>query len=155
MRKITLVCIGNLKEKYWKDAIDEYKKRLSKFFEFNIIELPESKLHKANDSEIKMVVESEGEKILEKVKGKKVVSLAVEGEVVSSEQLSRIIEKETDFNELCFVIGGSYGLDERVKKLGKKISFGRITLPHQLIRVVFTEQLYRAGTILNNIEYHK
>ena len=155
MRKITLVCIGNLKEKYWKDAIDEYKKRLSKFFEFNIIELSETKLHKANDSEIKMVVESEGDKILEKVKGKKVVSLAIEGEVVSSEQLAQIIEKETDFNELCFVIGGSYGLDERVKKLGRKISFGRITLPHQLIRVVFTEQLYRAGTILNNIEYHK
>lgn len=155
MRKITLVCVGNLKEKYLHDAFCEYQKRLSKFFDFNIIELTESKLLKNNQAEIENVIHAEGDKILEKVKGKKVCALAVEGEQKTSEQFADFIAKETDFNELCFVIGGSYGLDERVKNLGKNISFSKLTFPHQLMRVIFMEQLYRSATILNNIEYHK
>ena len=155
MRKISIVCVGNLKEKYWIDALKEYEKRLSKFCDLNIIEIPESRLFKNNKSEINAVITDEGTKILEKIKGKKVFSLAIEGEAVSSEQLAEIIESESDLGEICFVIGGSYGLDERVKKCGKIISFGKITLPHQLIRVVLAEQIYRSFTIINHIEYHK
>lgn len=155
MRKITVICVGNLKEKYWVDALAEYKKRLSKFCDLNIIELAESKLQKNNQSEINAVISDEGDKILAKIKGKKVISLAVEGETVSSEKLAQTISHESDLGEVCFVIGGSFGLDERVKKAGKMISFGRITLPHQLIRVVLLEQIYRSFTIMNNIEYHK
>lgn len=155
MRKITIVCVGNLKEKYWASAFEEYKKRLSKFCDFDILELSESKLYKNNQTEIESVIKDEGDRILEKIKGKTVISLAIEGEIVTSEQLANIISKESDFGEVCFVIGGSFGLDSRVKNIGKQISFGRITLPHQLVRVVLTEQIYRAFTIMNNIVYHK
>lgn len=155
MRKITLICVGDLKEKYWLDAINEYKRRLSRFFDFEIIQLPETKLQKNNPAEIQKVIKGEGDKILEQIGNKKVISLAVEGEIMSSEKFAEVVQTQTDFNSLCFVIGGSYGLDDRVKALGQKLSFGRMTLPHQLMRVVFIEQLYRAGTIMNNIEYHK
>lgn len=155
MRKITIVCVGSIKDKFFVDAIGEYKKRLSRFCDFSIIELPESRLFKDNQSEISAVVEDEGNRILEKLKNKRVISLAVEGEAVSSEQFADLVAQESDLGELCFVIGGSYGLDNRVKNLGKKVSFGRMTLPHQLMRVVLTEQIYRAMTILNNITYHK
>ena len=155
MSKITLICIGDLKENYWTQAINEYTRRLSRFFDFDIIQLPETKLQKNNPAEIAKVIKSEGDKILEQIGNKQVISLAIEGEVVSSEKFADMIQTLGDYHPLCFVIGGSYGLDDRVKALGKKVSFGRMTLPHQLMRVVFVEQLYRAGTIINNIEYHK
>lgn len=155
MRKISIVCVGNLKEKYWVDAFGEYQKRLSKYCDFTVIEIPESKLNKANASEISAVISAEGDRLLEKLRGKKVICLAIEGGAVSSEKLAEIVSQESDFGEVCFVIGGSYGLDDRVKRLGKSISFGKITLPHQLIRVVLAEQIYRAFTIINNITYHK
>ena len=155
MRKISLVCVGNLKEKFWAEAFLEYKKRLSKFFDFNLIELPEARLQKNNSSEIARVIEAEGDKILEKVKGKMVVALAVEGRQMDSVQFAKFVATNSDLGEICFVIGGSYGLDNRVKALGKKISFSALTFPHQLMRVILMEQLYRAGTIINNIEYHK
>lgn len=155
MRKISLVCVGNLKEKFWADAFLEYKKRLSKFFDFNLIELPEARLQKNNPSEIARVIEAEGDKILEKVNGKTVVALAVEGKQMDSVQFAKFVATNCDLGEVCFVIGGSYGLDDRVKALGKNISFSALTFPHQLMRVILMEQLYRAGTIINNIEYHK
>ncbi len=155
MRKITIVCVGTIKEKYFSDAINEYKKRLSRFCEFSILELGESRLFKENQSEISAVIQDEGDRILEKLKGKRVISLAVEGETISSEQFADLVAQESDLGELYLVVGGSYGLDNRVKNLGKKISFGRMTLPHQLMRVVLTEQIYRAMTILNNVTYHK
>lgn len=155
MRKITIVCVGTIKEKYFSDAINEYKKRLSRFCEFAILELGESRLFKENQSEISAVIQDEGDRILEKLKGKRVISLAVEGETISSEQFADLVAQESDLGELYLVVGGSYGLDNRVKNLGKKISFGRMTLPHQLMRVVLTEQIYRAMTILNNVTYHK
>lgn len=155
MRKITIVCVGTIKEKYFTDAINEYKKRLGRFCEFAILELGESRLFKENQSEISAVVRDEGDRILEKLKGKRVISLAVEGETISSEHFAELVAQESDLGELCLVIGGSYGLDSRVKNLGKKISFGKMTLPHQLMRVVLTEQIYRAMTILNNVTYHK
>lgn len=155
MRKISLVCVGNLKEKFLNDAFLEYKKRLSKFFDFNLIELSETRLQKNNPSEIARVITSEGDKILDKIKGKTVFALAVEGKQMDSIQFAEMIATNCDFGEICFVIGGSYGLDDRVKALGKNISFSALTFPHQLMRVILMEQLYRAGTILNNIDYHK
>ena len=155
MRKITLLCVGNLKEKYLKDAFSEYQKRISKFFDFNVIEIAEVKLNKNNEAEIQSVIEKESLKLLEKVKGQKVIVLDVNGESVTSPQFAKLIEAESNFNELLFIIGGSYGFNEKIKKLGKNISFSKMTFPHQLMRVIFSEQLYRAGTILNNIEYHK
>ncbi len=155
MRKVSIVCVGSLKEKYWVEAVNEYKKRLSKYCDLSIVELPESRLYKNNSSEISAVIEDEGARILEKIKGKRVICLAIEGEVVSSEKLAETIERETDLGELVFVIGGSYGLSSLVKSAGNLVSFGRITLPHQLVRVVVLEQIYRGFTILNNTEYHK
>ena len=155
MRKITLICVGDLKEKFWTQAIEEYKRRLQRFFEFEIIQLPETKLQKNNPAEIQKVIKGEGDKILEHIGKQKVISLAIEGQQLSSEKFAEFVQNESDYSPLCFIIGGSYGLDERVKALGTKLSFGKMTLPHQLMRVVFVEQLYRAGTIINNIEYHK
>lgn len=154
MRKITLICVGSLKEKYWRDALSEYQKRLSRFCDFEVIEVPEVRLCGSGDGAQSAVVRGEGDRILAKLKYKRVFVMAIEGELVSSERLADEI-RQSDFGELCFVIGGSYGLDERVKKLGKCISFGRITLPHQLMRIVLSEQIYRAFTINNNIIYHK
>ena len=153
MRKITLICVGKLKEKYLFDALAEYQKRLTRFFDFKIVELAECKLTNSNTPA--RVIESEGREILEKIKGKNAYALAIEGEQVSSEEFAEIIERDGNNGEICFVIGGSYGLSNEVKQKCKKISFGRVTYPHQLMRVIFAEQLYRAATIINNVEYHK
>ena len=155
MRKITLVCVGNLKERYWVEAICEYKKRLSKFFDFKIIEIDEKRLLKVGPAEIEQVKEYEGEQIIKQLKGKIICPLVIEGEQMSSEKFAEFVSQKTDQGELCFVIGGSYGLADKIKSLGKGLSFGKMTFPHQMMRVVFVEQLYRAGTIINNIEYHK
>lgn len=156
MRKITVVCIGNLKEKYWVDALAEYKKRISRFFELNIVELPETKiLNTPSSANIMQALKTEGLKIMDLTKGKIVCPLCIEGKQLDSPQFSKFIQQNTDNGELCFIIGSSFGLHPDVKKLGTNLSFGKITLPHQLMRVVLLEQIYRAGTILNNIEYHK
>ena len=156
MRKITIVCVGNLKEKFWENAIAEYQKRLSRFFDFKIVEIAETKMaNKPSAATISKTLDCEAEKILAQTAGKIVVPLCIEGEQKTSEELAGFIEKNTNENELCFVIGSSHGLSPKIKKIGKNLSFGKITLPHQLMRVVLCEQIYRAGTILNNIEYHK
>ena len=156
MRKITLICVGTLKESYLKDAFNEYKKRLSRFFDFQIIELSEEKLTKNSSAQIQLVIENEGKTILEKIpQSAQIFPLCVEGTQFSSENFAKLIAESSDFSEVVFIIGGSYGLSESVKRLGKQISFSKMTFPHQLMRVMFIEQLYRAGTILNNVEYHK
>ena len=154
MKKITLICIGSIREKYLKDAINEYEKRIQKFFDLNIIELPESKLL-SSQKEIEKALDEEGEKVLEKAKGKTLVSLCVEGKQQTSEEFSKFVDERTDLGEMCFVIGSSFGLSKKVKQNSINISFSRLTFPHQLMRVIFLEQLYRAGTIQNNITYHK
>ena len=156
MRKITIVCVGNLKEKYWLDAESEYKKRLSRFFDFKIVEIEESKLSKnPSKKEIEKALETEAQKILQHVQNKTLVCMCIEGKQLDSVEFANFVQKSTDQGELCFVIGSSFGLFENLKKLGTNLSFGKITLPHQLMRVVLCEQVYRAATILNNIEYHK
>lgn len=153
MRKITLICVGNLKEKYLSEAVSEYQKRLQKFFDLKIIEIPEYKLK--DENEWQKALNTEAESILSKIKTKNVCTLCVEGKTFSSEEFANFTKQKTDFGELIFVIGSSYGISEKVKNISAKISFGRLTFPHQLMRVIFLEQLYRAGTIINNVCYHK
>lgn len=156
MRKISIVCVGNLKEKYWVDAISEYQKRLSRFFEFKIIEIDEVKIAgKQTKANIEKGLAEEAKKIQNFLQNKIIVPMCVEGEQLSSTDFANFVQQRTDKGELCFVIGSSFGLSPTIKQMGKKLSFGKITLPHQLMRVVLCEQIYRAGTILNNIEYHK
>ncbi len=155
MKKITLICVGSLKEPYLKAAFDEYKKRISKFFDFQVIEINEAKLQKNNSTEIKRVIDLEGENLAKKVNSGQVFPLCIEGEQMSSVEFAQLVDKSSDMGEVVFVIGGSYGLSDKIKQLGKKVSFGKLTYPHQLMRIMFLEQLYRAGTILNNVEYHK
>lgn len=154
MKKITLICVGTIKEKYLIDAINEYKKRIQKFFELNIIEIPESKLY-SSQKDIEKALCEEGEKILQKAKNKQIVSLCVEGKQQTSEEFASFVGKKTDLGDLCFVIGSSFGLSKEVKENSINISFSKLTFPHQLMRVIFLEQLYRAGTIINNVVYHK
>ncbi len=159
MMNITIVCVGKLKEKYFKDAIAEYTKRLSRFCKLEIIEIPDEKIpDNASSAEEEQILIREGRKILSNIKdGTPIIAMCVEGELISSEQLS---EKTSNLamtaGRAAFVIGGSLGLSDEVKKRAQaKISFGRITLPHQLMRVVLLEQIYRAFKIANNETYHK
>lgn len=144
MLTVRLICVGNLKEKYWRDAFSEYEKRLSRFCRFETVEIPESE------------IEREGNEILKKKAGY-IAALCIEGKALSSENFAKFIEKKSfDFSKFTFIIGGSTGLSEKVKEVSDiKISFSPMTFPHQLMRVIFSEQLYRAFTILNNVTYHK
>ena len=141
MLGIRIVCVGNLKEKYLKDAAAEYMKRLTRFCDAEIIETPESNPEKEKDA------------ILKNLKGK-VVALCVEGKQQPSEKFSEFIDKtaQTD-SKITFVIGGSDGLAKEVKD--RADSFSEMTFPHQLMRIILLEQIYRAFTINNNIKYHK
>lgn len=153
MIKVHIVSVGSIKEKFFVDAINEYKKRLSRFCQFDIIEVGEE----ASISNIAQKCEKESSKLLTACKGTKILLDRV-GELVSSEKISEIIDKCQNLgdSELSFIIGGSNGVTEEFKaKCKYVISFGKITFPHQLFRVVLSEQIYRAFTILNNLPYHK
>ncbi len=156
MIKINLICVGDIKEKYLKDAIDEYKKRISKFANLNIVEVKENapKTNYAND--IEQNLKKDAENILKFVKGYLIV-LDPFGKQFSSVDFAKKIEKlALNHSEISFVIGASNGIHQSVKNLAdEKISFSMLTFPHQLMRVIFLEQLYRAFTINNNISYHK
>ena len=157
MIKINLVAVGKVKEKYFLGGIEEYAKRLSRFCEFKIIELAEENYNKVDDALIESIKKKESEKILQNLKGY-VFALAIEGKKYSSQSFSEEIKKLIDLGkgEITFVIGGSYGLDDSVKaKADKLISFSDMTFPHTLFRLMFTEQLYRAFSIINGSSYHK
>ena len=154
---INILCVGSLKEKYFVDACNEYLKRLSKFHSVNVTEVKEGKLPKnPNNGEIEKVKNQESESIKNFLKGY-VVLLDVKGENITSEQLSKKIEKVSQTHStITFVIGGSYGVNEQLKKVADyKLSYSNQTFPHQLMRVILLESLYRSATILNNITYHK
>lgn len=156
---VNVICIGKLKEKYWEDAIKEYSKRLGSYCTLKIVELKEAKLPKnASSADERNVILKEGEAVLGAIKdGDFVVALEVEGKLVSSEDLAREVELAAfNHSTIDFVIGGSLGLSDEVKKRADiGISMGRITLPHQLARVVLLEQIYRAYKIINKETYHK
>lgn len=155
MRKISIVCVGNLKEKFWTMGALEFEKRLSKFCDLEIFEITEEKFpQKPSKEEIEKALEEEAKKILQKTKGKKTFCLCIEGKQVSSEEFSKILSLSDD-GPICFVVGSSFGLSKTLKRQFPTISFGKITLPHQLFRVILMEQIYRGMTILNNVSYHK
>lgn len=155
MLKIKLLVVGTIKEKYFVDAINEYKKRLSRFVDVEIQEVAEcGKLSKTSIEEIKRV---EGVEILKNLNGF-VVALDKGGVQLDSEGFAKLISDASvqGSSKITFIIGGSHGLDNEVlNKVNKKLSFGKVTYPHQLMRVILLEQIYRAETILNNITYHK
>ena len=158
--KIKIVTVGKLKEKYLKDGIAEYAKRISRFAKLEMIELTDEKTpDKASELENQKILETEGARILSKVGERDfVVVLAIEGKTFSSEDFSKQLEQASikGYSTLTFIIGGSLGLAPVVKnRANLSVSFGRLTLPHQLMRLVLVEQIYRAFTIQQGSPYHK
>ncbi|HGJ1758241.1 TPA: 23S rRNA (pseudouridine(1915)-N(3))-methyltransferase RlmH [Streptococcus pneumoniae] len=158
--KIKVVTVGKLKEKYLKDGIAEYSKRISRFAKFEMIELLDEKTpDKASESENQKILEIEGQRILSKIADRDfVIVLAIEGKTFFSEEFSKQLEETSikGFSTLTFIIGGSLGLSSSVKnRANLSVSFGRLTLPHQLMRLVLVEQIYRAFTIQQGFPYHK
>ena len=155
MIKIKLVTVGTLKEKFLKDAINEYLKRLSRFAKVEIVELEESKIQSKSEEQIK---KEEGERILKRIKESDyLILLDLKGEMLSSEELSTKLKNLIDkgVSPLTFVIGGTLGLSEEVRKRANlSISISRMTFTHQMCRVILLEQIYRAFKIINNEEYH-
>lgn len=150
---IKIICLGSLKEKYLQDAVKEYEKRLSKYTKLEIIELKDKK-----DENIKDALKDEKDRILKSLKEKdNIVILDIQGKEYTSEEFSAFVNKELVSNSnITFIIGSSNGLDEEIKKLSnKKISFSKLTFPHQLFRVILLEQIYRSFKILSNESYHK
>lgn len=149
---INLICVGNLKETFSKQEQEEYLKRLSAFCKVNVIEIKEQ-----NQFENSYVtLEKEGEEILKKLKGY-IILCDIKGKELSSPALAEKLKNLMQTNsEISFVVGGSYGVCEKVKSLSKeKISFSPMTFPHNLFRIMLLEQVYRAFTIINGKTYHK
>lgn len=159
MINISVICVGKLKEQFLRDGCAEYIKRLSPYAKTQIIEIAEERAPDApSEAEILSIIEKEGERIAAKIpKGAAVIPLCIEGREFSSPEFAQEIEKLSLCNsKIAFVIGGSFGLSDKVKSLGAfKLSFGKMTLPHQLARLVLCEQVYRAFSILNHARYHK
>lgn len=161
MQTIDLICIGKLNAAYFAAGVSEYQKRLSAFCNFHIIELPEASIADKNASpaQIEKALEKEGAAILDTLrKGEYLAALCIEGRQISSEDLAGLIAERagSGAGSIAFVIGSSHGLSERVKQAaGVKLSMGRITMPHQLARLVLTEQIYRAFSINAGLKYHK
>ena len=157
MIKVNLVAVGKVKEKYFADGIAEYVKRLSKFCQFNLIEVAEENYNKVDQALINVIKEKEGERIAPHLKGH-VVAMAIEGKTFSSERfaenINSLISRGTGV--ITFVIGGSYGLDDKIKKKADLLlSFSEMTFPHTLFRLMLTEQIYRAFQIEAGTKYHK
>lgn len=156
MLEVRLVCIGKLKEAYWRDAVAEYEKRLKPLCRFRLIELPEVRLPESPSvAQIAAVLDREGKSILAKTAGR-VFLLCIEGKQMDSLGLAKKLAEAMQLpGAVTFVIGSSYGLSEEVKRAGEGISMSMMTFPHQLARVMLCEQLYRGFQILNGTKYHK
>lgn len=156
MITINIVCVGNLKEKYWEDAIAEYQKRLSAFAKVNIVEVKESD-YGTSDKQILIAKTEEADRLKKYLSGY-VVALEIGGKNFDSVQFAEHIQNlMTNGNStITFIIGGSHGLDKILSdSTNEKLSFSKFTFPHQLMRVILLEQVYRAFTILNGKTYHK
>ena len=150
---IKIICVGKIKENYLKEAIEEYKKRLSKYTKLEIIEIPDEGLTEPIKS-----MKIEGEKILKNINEKDfVVTLEINGKNIDSIELAELIDKKLiEYSNITFIIGGSYGISDEVKSISNyRLSFSKMTFPHQLFRVLLLEQIYRAFKINNNESYHK
>lgn len=158
--QIQVVCVGKLKEKYWTEGVAEYAKRLGAYARVEIRELPDEKTPDSmSPAEEEQVRVREGERILAALKpDAHVIALAIEGEMWTSEQLAAHLDKQAVYGggSVAFVIGGSLGLSPAVlARADKRLSFGRMTYPHQLMRVILLEQIYRAFKINRGEPYHK
>lgn len=158
--KITIIAVGKLKEKYLRQAVDEYKKRLSKYCKLDIIEVADEKApDNMSLAEEEQVKAKEGNKIIKYIKDDSyVIPLAIEGKERSSEELAKHIESLAvgGKSHITFIIGGSLGLSEDIlEKANETLSFSKLTFPHQLMRIILLEQIYRSFRIINNQPYHK
>lgn len=158
--KITLVTVGKIKEKFYTQAIDEYSKRLSKYCKLEIIEVADEKTpDRASDTVERQIKEKEGERILKVLKDDSyVIALAIEGKMPNSEQLAAKIDNLgiSGKSHITFIIGGSLGLSQEVlSRANEKLSFSAMTFPHQLMRVILLEQIYRSFRIIHHEPYHK
>ena len=161
MLKINIICIGKIKEKYFTDALGEYAKRLTAFCKFSVVELNEERIRSntPNEAQIAEVIEAEGRRILQKIGASDyVAAMYIEGRLPSSEELSETLDKAalSGKSTVDFIIGGSYGLSDEVKRRADlRLSMSKMTFPHQLARVILSEQIYRAFEISTNGKYHK
>lgn len=159
MTQLTVITVGNLKESYLREAVVEYKKRLSQYARVDEIELKEERIsNEDNRAEIEGALDREADKILSAIpKDAMKIALCVEGKQYSSEELAALIAKGNDTSgKIALIIGSSYGLSERVKReCDVRLSFSKLTFPHQLMKVILFESLYRSYTIIHNKRYHK
>lgn len=158
--RITLITVGKIKEKYFQMAIAEYCKRLSRYSKLDIIEvLDEKTFEAASSTEEELLKEKEAQRILKYIKDSSyVISLEIDGKMLNSEELAATIQDlgVKGISHITFIIGGSIGLHKSVSKLADlKLSFSKMTFPHQLMRVILLEQIYRSFRIMNNEPYHK
>lgn len=159
MISVKLIALGTLKEAYWRDALAEYEKRLGAFCRLEILQLKEERLgDRPSAAEIRQALEREGERILDAIPPRAYrIALCVEGKQLSSEELAEQLDRVAqNSGELCLIIGSSYGLAERVKsQCHMRLSVSRLTFPHQLMRVLLLEAVYRGFNILKGTQYHK
>lgn len=158
--KITILTVGKLKEKYWKQAIAEYEKRLGAYSKVEIIEVPDEKApENMSDKEVEQVKEKEGQRLLAKVKQQStVITLEIKGNMLTSEGLAKEIESRMTRGQsaFTFIIGGSNGLHKDVlDRSDYALSFSKMTFPHQMMRLILIEQVYRAFKIMRGEAYHK
>ncbi len=159
MQRITVLCVGKLKEKFYADAAAEYCKRLSRYCKIEVTELPETRLPEdPSPAEIKKALAAEATAIRQKLEGGAVVAMCIEGQTCSSEALSKKLAAFAleGKSKVAFLIGGSFGLDETLKKQADwRLSMSPMTFPHHLARVMLLEQIYRACQIAEGTRYHK
>lgn len=158
--KITVVAVGKIKEKFFQDAIGEYSKRLGRYCKLELIQVADEKTPDgAGEAQETQIREKEGERILSNIRdGSFVVALAIEGTMLDSEELASKIEKwgVSGISQIVFIIGGSLGLSKAVlDRADYKLSFSKMTFPHQLMRVILLEQIYRSYRIIQGEPYHK
>ena len=158
--KISIICVGKIKEKFYRMALDEYSKRLSRYCKLEILEVADEKTpDNASDHEVELIKDKEGERILKNIRrDATVIALAIDGKMLSSEQLADKIRQLGVMGEshIQFIIGGSLGLSDRVLEAAEmRLSFSKMTFPHQLMRVILLEQVYRSYRIIQGEPYHK
>lgn len=158
MFSVTILAVGKLKEPWLREGLAEYQKRLSAYCDFSVIEIPEYRLpDQPSPAQIKRGLEEEGKAMLEKAGKTPLAALCIEGKPLSSPDFARFLgERQQAAGELCFAIGGSFGLSDEVKqRAAARLSVSPMTFPHQLFRVMLAEQLYRGFSILSGGKYHK
>ena len=158
--KITILCVGKIKEKYFRDAIAEYEKRLGRYCKLEIVEVADEKTpDRASEALNTQIKDTEGERLMKHIREQDyVIALAIDGKMVDSVELSQKIEKlgVSGVSSITFVIGGSLGLSDKVlRRADYKLSFSKMTFPHQLMQMILLEQIYRSYRIMNHEPYHK